>query len=88
MMMSKLSRVFGHAFCLFSRRFAGSAPSSIPEEAIRTLGVGLVTLAAMLISLSAVRQRAEPRRQDVEPVTQRVPGAASLDMDAIRSAGL
>ena len=46
-----------------------------------------MTLAAMLISLSAVRQRAEPRRQDVEPVTQRLPGAPALDLDAIRSAG-
>jgi hypothetical protein len=77
----------GTLSAFFTAETAGSASLSPREEAIRTLGVGLVTLAAMLISLSAARQRAEPRRHDLEPATQRTPGAPALDLDAIRSAG-
>lgn len=51
------------------------------------LSVGLVTLAAMLITFSAARQRAEPRRQGLEPTAQRLPGAPAVDLEAIRSAG-
>lgn len=54
---------------------------------MRMLSFGLAALAAMLISFSAARQRAEPRRQGLDPTAQRLPGAPVVDLEAIRSAG-
>ena len=64
-----------------------AAPSTPRREAlIRTLGVSLVAVAAIVASLAVVRQR-----QD-EPVRVRErrsePSPAAVDLDQLRNAGL
>jgi len=59
------------------------------EELIRTLGVSLVAIAAIVASLAVVRQRQEDAvRREPEPQPARSPAAVKLDLDQIRSAGL
>jgi hypothetical protein len=55
---------------------------------IRTLGVSLVAIAAIVASLTIVRQRSEVRQPEPAPPTPRTPAAVDLNLDAIRSAGL
>jgi hypothetical protein len=57
------------------------------EEAIRTLSVSLVALAAMMVSVSVARQRSEPRREDLQPRSTRVLTPGIVDLEAIRTAG-
>ena len=58
------------------------------EELIRTLGIGLVAVAAVMVSLTFVRQRNEVRRPDPQPTPGRAPVLSGTNLDAIRTAGL
>jgi hypothetical protein len=64
----------------------GTFEASCLEDTIRTLSVGLMALAAMMVSMSVAR-RAEPRRDEVPP-TGRTHLPAPVNLDALRSAGL
>jgi hypothetical protein len=55
---------------------------------IRTLGVSLVAIAAIVASLTIVKQRSEERQPEPEAPEPRTPAAVDLNLDAIRSAGL
>jgi hypothetical protein len=57
------------------------------EETIRTLSVGLMALAAMMVSFSVARQRTEPRREETQPPTGRAFAPSPVNLDALRSAG-
>ena len=59
-----------------------------PGGAIRTLGIGLVAVAAVMVSLTFVRQRNEVRRPDPQPTPGRAPVLSGTKLDAIRTAGL
>ncbi len=56
-----------------------------PEEPIRALGVSLVAIAAIVASMTVVRQRQEERRPS-DPVKPDASPAA-VDLDGIRAAG-
>ena len=58
------------------------------EEHIRTLGIGLVAVAAVMASLTIARQRSEMRRAEPQPTPGRAPALADMNLDAIRTAGL
>ena len=58
------------------------------EERIRALGIGLVAVAAVMASLTIVRQRNEERRPEPQPTPGRPPVLADMNLDAIRTAGL
>ena len=57
------------------------------EDTIRTISVGLMALAAMMVSFSVARQRSEPRHEDIQPPSGRAHAPAPVNLDAIRSAG-
>lgn len=64
-----------------------------PREApIRTLGVSLVAIAAVVASLTLVRNRSEERKHEDdhghEPAYPAVPRDRNVDLDQLRSAGL
>jgi hypothetical protein len=61
-----------------------------PREAlIRTLGVGLIAIAAIVASLAVARQRLEePGASDLEKGPRIVPASARLDLDQLREAGM
>jgi len=66
---------------------AGHAPTlPTPEAPIRTLGVSLVAIAAIVASLTVVRQlqdqpeRTKEKRPEISP--------AAVDLDQLRNAGL
>jgi hypothetical protein len=58
------------------------------EEPIRTLGIGLLAVAAVIASLTIVRQRNEGRHPEPPPTPGRAPLSAGINLDAIRTAGL
>jgi len=58
------------------------------EELIRTLGIGLVAVAAVMVSMTFVRQRSEERRPEPQPTPGRAPALVGMNLDAIRTAGL
>jgi hypothetical protein len=58
------------------------------EELIRTLGIGLLAVAAVMASLTIVRQRNEERHPEPQPTPGRAPVSAGINLDAIRTAGL
>jgi hypothetical protein len=65
-----------------------SFPSPLLREVpIRTLGVSLVAIAAIVASLALARQRSEERQPELPAPTPRTPAAVDLNLDAIRSAG-
>jgi len=64
-----------------TRRF-----SLATEVPIRALGVSLVAIAAIVASLTVVRQRQEERRTDDDTKTEPATPAA-VDLDGIRAAG-
>jgi hypothetical protein len=57
------------------------------EVPIRTLGVSLVAIAAIVASLAIVRQRSEETQPEPPAPNPRTPAAVDLNLDAIRSAG-
>lgn len=61
-----------------------------PREAlIRTLGVGLIAIAAIVASLTVARQRQDDgRAAEGEKGPQITPAAARLDLDQLRAAGM
>jgi hypothetical protein len=52
---------------------------------IRALGVSLVAIAAIVASLTVVKQRTEERGSDESP--RQEPPQAAVDLDGIRAAG-
>ncbi len=62
-------------------------PPLATEEPIRALGVSLVAIAAIVASLTVVRQRQEERRTDDRVRPEPSPAAVDLDLDGIRAAG-
>jgi len=71
------------------------APDGAPrtpyrEAHIRTLGVGLIALAAIVASLSVVkgRQEEEARPQEGEKRPQHLPASSSVNLDQLRAAGM
>ena len=62
-------------------------PPSSGEALIRTLGVSLIAIAAIVASLSVARQRQDSARlPDEEKGPQ--PAASRLDLDQLRAAGM
>lgn len=57
------------------------------EGLIRTLGIGLVAIAAVVASLTLVRQRNEGQRPEPQPAPDRAPAPPGLNLDEIRAAG-
>ena len=57
------------------------------EARIRTLGISLVAIAAVVVSMTIARQR-EERQPGQAPAPDRAPTPDGLNLDAIRSAGL
>lgn len=63
--------------------------SSLREALIRTLSVGLIALAAIVASLSVVKQRQEdalPPEGEKRP--QHLPASSSVNLDQLRAAGM
>lgn len=59
------------------------------EALIRTLGVGLIALAAIVASLTVVRQRQEEAHPpEGEKRPQHTPASSRLDLDQLRAAGM
>ena len=60
------------------------------EALIRTLGVGLIALAAIVASLSVVKQRQEDeaRLPEGEKRPQNLPASSRVDLDQLRAAGM
>lgn len=66
----------------------GCAVPPPPREApIRTLGVSLIAVAAVVASLTIVRQRQEEPVRDKEKRPQHSPAAVDLDLERLRAAG-
>ena len=57
---------------------------------IRTLGVGLIALAAIVASLTVVKQRQEDEAQpsEGEKRPQNLPATSRVDLDQLRAAGM
>jgi hypothetical protein len=65
------------------------AVASPPREvAIRALGVGLITIAAVLASLSVARSWNVERHPEPNPAPGRSPAPPAVNLDDIRAAGL
>lgn len=66
------------------------ATNSLLREAhIRTLGVGLIALAAIVASLTVVkRQEEEALPQEGEKRPQHLPASSSVNLDQLRAAGM
>lgn len=63
--------------------------SLLREALIRTLGVGLIALAAIVASLSVVKQRQEEARlPEGEKRPQHLPASSGVDLDQLRAAGM
>ena len=77
----------GHGTCRYSTLKTLDGVLS-EEERIRTLGIGLVAIAAVMASLTIVRQRSEERHPELPPTPGRAPAAPDMNLDAIRTAGL
>ena len=61
----------------------------IGEALIRTLGVSLIAIAAIVASLTVARQRQDlAHPSDEEKGPQPAPAAARLDLDQLRAAGM
>ena len=58
------------------------------EEPIRTLGIGLVAIAAVMASLTIAWQRNEARELEPQPAPGGEPITLGMNLDAIRTAGL
>lgn len=58
------------------------------EARIRTLGVSLIAIAAIVASLTVAKQRHETRAPEEEKGPQPAPAAARLDLDQLRAAGM
>ncbi len=80
---------FGTETALVPPRRYGKAPSHPPprEALIRTLGVSLVAIAAVVASLTIVRQRQEEPARDKEKRPESSPAAVDLDLERLRAAG-
>jgi hypothetical protein len=65
------------------------APSHPPprEAPIRTLGVSLIAIAAVVASLTIARQRQEEPARDKEKRPEHSPAAVDLDLERLRAAG-
>jgi hypothetical protein len=65
------------------------APSHPPprEAPIRTLGVSLIAIAAVVASLTIARQRQEEPARDKEKRPESSPAAVDLDLERLRAAG-
>lgn len=62
---------------------------SLREALIRTLGVGLIALAAIVASLTVVKQRQEEARpSEGEKRPQNSPASSRVDLDQLRAAGM
>jgi hypothetical protein len=67
----------------------GAPRTSSWEALIRTLGVGLIAIAAIVASLTVVRQRQEDARPpEGEKRPQHSPPSSRLDLDQLRAAGM
>jgi hypothetical protein len=67
------------------------ATNSLLQEAlIRTLGVGLIALAAIVASFSVVKQRQEEEALPPEGLKrpQHLPASSGVDLDQLRAAGM
>jgi hypothetical protein len=62
-------------------------PSSTREALIRTLGVSLVAIAAIVASLTVARQRQEVPSRFREKRPEHSPAAVDLDLEGLRAAG-
>jgi hypothetical protein len=62
-------------------------PSSTREALIRTLGVSLVAIAAIVASLTVARQRQEVPSRFREKRPEHSPAAVDLDLEQLRAAG-
>ena len=62
-------------------------PSSTREALIRTLGVSLVAIAAIVASLTIVRQRQDEPVRDKGKRPEHSPAAVDLDLEQLRAAG-
>ena len=82
-------RSFGTETAFLPRRrlHRSAAPTPRLEALIRTLGVSLVAIAAVVASLTLVRQRPQERKPGegmrLEPFSP-----AAVDLDQLRAAGL
>ena len=65
------------------------APRTTPtrEALIRTLGVSLVAIAAIVASLTIVRQRQDEPVRDKGKRPEHSPAAVDLDLEQLRAAG-
>jgi hypothetical protein len=67
----------------------GAPGLSQREALIRTLGVGLIALAAIVASLTVVKQRQEEARpSEGEKRPQHLPASPRVDLDQLRAAGM
>lgn len=74
--------------CGAGRSVRRATNSSLWEALIRTLGVGLIALAAIVASLSVVR-RQEEALPEGEKRPQLLPASSSgVDLDQLRAAGM
>lgn len=62
-------------------------PPSTREALIRTLGVSLVAIAAIVASLTVARQRQEMPTRFREKRPEHSPAAVDLDLEQLRAAG-
>jgi hypothetical protein len=62
--------------------------SLLREALIRTLGVGLIALAAIVASLSVVKRQEVARLPDGEKRPQHLPSSSGVDLDLLRAAGM
>jgi len=62
--------------------------SLLREALIRTLGVGLIALAAIVASLSVVKRQEEARLPEGEKRPQNLPSSSGVDLDQLRAAGM
>lgn len=62
-------------------------PPSTREALIRTLGVSLVAVAAIVASLTLVRQRQEIPAPHKDKRPEHSPAAVDLDLELLRAAG-
>jgi hypothetical protein len=78
----------GHRTCRYWREWS-RFPSLLPGRwPIRTLGVSLVAIAAIVVSLTVARQRSEQRQPEPKLGLDEPPAAVDFDLDDIRAAGL
>ena len=62
-------------------------PPSTREALIRTLGVSLVAIAAIVASLTVARQRQELPSRIKDKRQEHSPAAVDLDLEQLRAAG-